>query len=265
MNARGAKLAAEILFDKLKPLINYQDLSRWHRAYDLRELLEVNGLPSQFNSLFSELDTSPINIKNEKEKMIAWSDQDNYYIVRTRIDTATGRQKFLRRLILERDGKVVKSERKTFHPFNGSLIRHEITDALGKKIIQTIKTPKMSNQHEFIETKKTYLFAYHSEYRKDLGKFIWELEIEENTRFFDPLTLEAALFFRERYRLGRLDNEKLRKALEFYISFPFYAKGSGVGYVQKLLDDILRFKPFKKSDQFVEGFKKSISSPGKIH
>ena len=96
MNARRAKLAAEILFDKLKPLINYQDLSRWHRAYDLRELLEVNGLPSQFNSLFSELDTSPINIKNEKNEILASSYQGNYYISRTSFDSSTGKKIFLK-------------------------------------------------------------------------------------------------------------------------------------------------------------------------
>jgi len=90
-----------------------------------------------------------------------------------------------------------------------------------------------------------------------LDKFLWELEIQKNTRFLDPLTLEAGLFFPDQYRLDRLDTQKLRMALEFYINFPFYEKGSGASYVQKLVGDILRVKPFKKVVQFVEDLEKS--------
>jgi hypothetical protein len=220
-------------------------------------LLEINGITKQFNLLFSELDISPINLKNENEKTLAWSHQGNYYIARTRIDSATDKQIFVRRIILERDGKMVKDERKTFDPSSGDLIRHEITDISNGKIIQMVKTPKPGNEKEFIETKQTYVFAYHSEYRKDLDKFLWELEIQENTRFLDPLTLESALFFPDQLRLDRLDTQKLRRALEFYTAFPFYEKGSGASYVQKLVGDILRVRPFKKSVQFVEDLEKS--------
>ena len=257
LNTRGAELVTQILFEKLKPLKNYQDLNRWHLAFDLKDLLEINGITKQFNLLFSELDISPINLKNEKEETLAWSHQGNYYIARTRIDSATDKQIFVRRIILERDGKMVKDERKTFDPSSGDLIRHEITDISNGKIIQMVKTPKPGNEKEFIETKQTYVFAYHSEYRKDLDKFLWELEIQENTRFLDPLTLESALFFPDQLRLDRLDAQKLRRALEFYTAFPFYEKGSGASYVQKLVGDILRVKPFKKSVQFVEDLEKS--------
>ena len=261
LNAQGAELAAKILFEKLKPLKNYQNLNRWHLAFDLKDLLEIDGITNQFNLFFSELDSSSMNLKNKKEETIAWSDQGNYYIVRTSIDSATSKQKTLRRLILERDGKMVKSERKTFDPSSGDLLRYEITDFLNEKIIQTVKIPKLGNKDEFIETKQTYVFAYHSQYRKDLDKFLWELEIQANTRFLDPLTLEAALFFPEQYRLDRLDTQKLHQALEFYFTFPFYEKGSGVNYVQKLLDDILRVKPFKNAVQFVENLEKATKSP----
>ena len=105
------------------------------------------------------------------------------------------------------------------------------------------------------------MFAYHSEYRKDLDKFLWELEIQENTRFLDPLTLESALFFPDRLRLDRPDAQKLRRGLEFYITFPFYEKGSGSSYVQKLVDDILHVKPFKKAVEFVEDLEKSNRKP----
>ena len=108
MNTRGAGLVAQVLFEKLKPLKNYQNLSQWHSAFDLKDLLEINGITKQFNLLFSELDISPMNLKNEKEETVAWSDQGNYYIVRTGIDSTTGKQKFLKRMILERNGKMVK-------------------------------------------------------------------------------------------------------------------------------------------------------------
>ena len=68
LNIRGAELAAQIVFKKLKPLKNYQDLSRWHLAYDLKELLEINGVASQFNALFPELDIYPnlLVIQNDR-------------------------------------------------------------------------------------------------------------------------------------------------------------------------------------------------------
>ncbi|SVC21506.1 uncharacterized protein METZ01_LOCUS274360, partial [marine metagenome] len=261
LNAQGAELAAKILFEKLKPLKNYQNLNRWHLAFDLKDLLEINGITKQFNLLFSELDISPMNLKNGEEETLAWSDQGNYYIVRTSIDSATDKQIFLRRIILERDGKMVKNERKTYDPSSGDLIRYEITDISNGKIIQTVKIPKPGNEEEFIETKQTYVFAYHSEYRKDLDKFLWELEIQENTRFLDPLTLESALFLPEKLGLDRPDAQTLRRRLEFYITFPFYEKGSGVNYVQKLLGDILRIKPFKNAVEFVEDLEKSNREP----
>ena len=256
MNARRAKLAAEILFDKLKPLINYQDLSRWHRAYDLRELLEVNGLPSQFNSLFSELDTSPINIKNEKNEILASSYQGNYYISRTSFDSSTGKKIFLKRIILERDGRIVKKEKKTFDPTSESLMRHEIIDASNKKVVQTVRVPKPGSEEKFYKMKKSYVFSYHSEYRRDLDKFLWELEIQENTRFFDPLSLESALFFPDKLSFDPLDIKKLRKNLEFYVRFSFLDKGSGVNYVKNLLGVMLRVKPFKQTVDFVKEFEK---------
>ena len=261
LNTRGAKLVAQTLFEKLKPLKNYQNLNRWHLAFDLKDLLEINGITKQFNLLFSELDISPMNLKTEKEETLAWSDQGNYYIVRTSIDSATDKQIFLRRIILERDGKMVKNERKTFDPSSGDLTRYEITDISNGKIIQTVKTPRPDNEEHFIETQQTYVFAYHSEYRKDLDKFLWELEIQENTRFLDPLTLESALFFPDKLGLDRPDAQTLRRGLEFYITFPFYEKGSGSSYVQKLVGDILHVKPFKKAVEFVEDLEKSIKKP----
>jgi len=256
LNAQGAEFVAQILFEKLKPLKNYQNLNRWHLAFNLKDLLEINGITKRFNLLFPELDISPIKLKTEKEEMLVWNDQGNYYVVRTIIDPITGEKKLVRRLILERDGRIVKNERKIFNPSNGNLIRHEINDISNEKITQTMKTPKFIDKEGFIETKQTYMFTYHSEYRKHLDKFLWELEIQKNTRFLDPLTLEAGLFFPDQYRLDRLDTQKLRMALEFYINFPFYEKGSGASYVQKLVGDILRVKPFKKSVQFVENLKK---------
>jgi hypothetical protein len=113
------------------------------------------------------------------------------------------------------------------------------------------------SKEEFSETKQTYVFAYHSEYRKDLDKFLWELEIKENTRFFDPLSLESALFSPDQLSFDRPNIQKLRRGLEFYIRFPFYEKGSGASYVKKLLDDIVRVKPFKNSVQFVEDLEKN--------
>ena len=94
---------------------------------------------------------------------------------------------------------------------------------------------------------------------------MWELEIQEKTRFIDPLILEAALFFPGQYRLERLDSQKLRRALEFYITFPFYEKGSGASYVQMLLGDILRVKPFEKAVPFVEDIKKVTRGLARIH
>ena len=120
-----------------------------------------------------------------------------------------------------------------------------------------MRIPKPDSEEEFSETKQAYVFAYHSEYRKDLGKFLWELEIQEDTRFFDPLSLESALFFPDQLSFDRLNIQKLRRSLEFYIRFPFYEKGSGASYVKKLLDDIVRVKPFKNSVQFVEDLEKN--------
>ena len=161
----------------------------------------------------------------------------------------------MRRIILERDGKIVTKEIKIFDPLNENLMSHETIDISSRKVIQTIRMPKLNINEGFSETKQTYVFGYHSKYRKDLDKFLWELEIKENTRFFDPLSLESALFFPNLLRFDPINIEKLRKSLEFYIRFPFYNKGSGANYVKKLLDDILDVKPFKKSAQFVEDLK----------
>ncbi len=255
-NAMGSELVAQILFKKLKPLKNYQSLSRWHVAYDLKELLEINGTAGEFSLLFPELDVSPINLKNKKEETLAWSHQGNYYISRTNTNSPSSKKISLRRIILERDGKIVKSEIKTFDPTNGGLIRHEITDVSNDKIFQTMRISNPVDKEGFLETKRSYVFKYHSEYRKDLDKFLWELEIEKNTRFVDPLDLESDLFFSKKLHFDKLDIQKLKKNLEFYKTFHFYENGSGANYVKKLLEDILRVKPFEKSVQFVEELNK---------
>lgn len=261
LNTRGTELVAQVLFEKIKPLKSYQNLNRWHLAFDLKDLLETNEITTQFNLLFPELDTSPINLRNEKEETLAWSDSGNYYIVRKTIHPITGKQVLLRRLILERDGRMVKNERIKYDSSSGDLTRHEIIEVSGEKIIKTVKIPNPNNNEELIETMQTFVFAYHSKYRKNLDKFLWELEIQENTRFFDPLSLEAALFFPDKYFFDRIDPEKLQIALEFFIKFPFYNKGSGASYVQKLLDDIVRVKPFKNTVKFVEDLDKIRKEP----
>ena len=48
----------------------------------------------------------------EKEETLAFSHQGNYYISRTSVNSSTGKKIFLRRIILERDGKMVKKEKK---------------------------------------------------------------------------------------------------------------------------------------------------------
>ena len=90
---------------------------------------------------------------------------------------------------------------------------------------------------------RRFVFDYHSQYLKPTDNFVWELEIQEKTRFLDPVTLESALFFPEKARLIRPDGKKLEEILNFYLTFPFLSGGSGKAYVSKLANDVLRVRP----------------------
>ena len=46
-----------------------------------------------------------------------------------------------------------------------------------------------------------------------------------------------------------------------YLTFPFYAEGSGSAYVDKLVDEIIHVKPFKEAVQVAQDFKKLHVEP----
>ena len=94
-----------------------------------------------------------------------------------------------------------------------------------------------------------------------MDKFIWELEVEEGSRFSDPLTLELSVFFPNRLSLLRPSEKHLKESLNFYLNFPFYARGSGVAYVNKLVDKILLVKPFQEAVQVAQDLKAYREQP----
>ena len=240
LNSTGANLTARLIYDRLRPLKQLVHLAHFHQAFDLNDLLHADGIMHRLDEKFEQTNLSPMILSDKARKIMFWSDSGMYYFSDSQFD-AKGSQQSMINSILERDGRLVSRENYFYNPISGKLERKKVI-RISKEKVQ-LKEIAFFPKGDFRETMRRFVFNYHSRYLEKLDNFVWELEIQENTRFLDPMTLEWALFFPDKVRLVRPEGKKLEEILNFYLTFPFFSDGSGKAYVGRLAKEVLRIQP----------------------
>tara|TARA_B100000686_G_scaffold348839_1_gene440859 strand:- start:172 stop:1839 length:1668 start_codon:yes stop_codon:yes gene_type:complete len=248
LNAAGAELTARLIFERLRPLKKLKHLVQFHQAFDLADLLRRDGVVKLLDKKFDQANLTPVTVSEGERHAMFWSDSGMYYLADSRFD-GEGKRRFMASSSLERDGRLVVREEKFYDPVSRKPLWSEKVEisrlkVLWKKMMQDPRGKVLKKRSEFI-------FAYHSKYIKDVDNFVWELELEKNSRFLDPLTLESALFFPEETKLLRPGVIELEKILSFYLTCPLFSHGSGRAYAMKLAEKILALETFPQAAEVI--------------
>jgi len=261
LNEKGAELIANVLFDKLKPLAEIEDLERFHRAFALRELLKGGSYFKEISGGLNQLDSPDgmISASTKDFQLMAFKNVEEYSFVKSVMDPAMGKRKSLNQVNLDKRGKFLSSEAADYSPLDGKLIKKEkwINTRSGKE-----RRVLLANKRGNLRTdeKEFYPFKYVSAFHKDLDKFTWSLEIREKEFFVDPFMLEYSIFFPERAKLKQPDGKEIFRALRFYKDFHFFEK-SGKDYSDSLAQEIIDRKPYPEA---VRAAKKYFQAPAEV-
>ena len=250
INGRGNKIAAQILFEKLKHLIHYDHLDKIHGGFSLKELLEKNYFPIKVDEAFSKLKPgNSIELSKSNERLIFSKKSDQFIFKKSKVNLKTNSLLSQKLIILNQQGELRK--RKTdFYNDNGNL---KISIRLIKeddKWIETlskyppdIKVRNLKPQKE----KKAFIFKY----KKYPGKEIFH--ITEKNRFYDPKSIEQTIFSDSlQIRGPEAEND-------IYGMLNYFRKGcfsfiSWSDYSDSLSQDILTRKPSLAAIRAVERF-----------
>jgi hypothetical protein len=130
INEVGAQLTAEILFEKLKILKNYQNISKFHNAFTLRELLNEKNAIKKVDQTFSELnkDKTEISLNLGYKNLIIRKFGNQYELEKT-VDELSleknGNKLFLQKSFFGPFGKNLKLISKTILDFRGHISKIE--------------------------------------------------------------------------------------------------------------------------------------------
>ncbi len=261
LNEKGTELIANVLFGILKPLTEIKGLERFHRAFDLQELLD-GGVPFQkISDGLNELDSPDgmISASTKDFQLMAFKNVEQFSFVKTVIDSKIGKRKSLRQINLDKQGNFLSSEIADYSPLDGKLIRKEewsnADNGIERRVLLANKRGKLRT-----DEKEFYPFKYVSTFHKDLDKFTWSLEIREKEFFINPFTFESSIFYPERAKLKRSEGKEIFRALRFYKDFYFYEK-SGKSYSDSLAQEIIDRKPYPEA---VRAAKKYFQVPAEV-
>jgi len=261
LNEKGAELIADVLFDKLRPLTKIEGLERFHRAFELEELLGGGSYFEEISSGLNQLDSPDgmISASTKNFQLMAFKNVEEYSFVKSVMDSATGKRKSLDQINLDKRGKFLSSEMADYFPLDGKLIKKEkwVNTSNGKE-----RRVLLANKRGNLRTdeKEFYPFRYVSTFHKDLDKFIWSLEIRENDFFQDPFMFEYSIFHPERAKLKRPEGKEIFRALRFYKDFYFFEK-SGKDYSNSLAQEIIDRAPYPEA---VRAAKKYFQAPAEV-
>jgi lysophospholipase L1-like esterase len=261
LNEKGAELIADVLFDKLRPLTAIKGLERFHRAFDLQELLEGGSHFEEISSGLNKLDSPDgmISASIKNFQLMAFKNVEEYSFVKSVKDPATGKRESLNQINLDKRGMFLSSEEVDYSPLDGKLIKKEKwTDTGNGKERRILIANKRGNLRT--DEKEFYPFKYVSTFHKDLDKFTWSLEIRENDFFQDPFKFEHSIFQPERAKLKRPEGKEVFRALRFYKDFYLFEK-SGKYYSDSLAQEIIDRAPYPEA---VRAAKKYFQAPAEV-
>ncbi len=261
LNVKGAELIANVLFDALRPLTEINELERFHRAFELNELLGGGAYFQKVSDGLKQLDSPDgmISASTDDFQLMAFKNVEQYSFVKTVIEPKIGKRKSLNQINLDKRGNFLSSETADYSPLDGKLIRKEKWNNMesGKE-----RRVLLANKRGRLRTdeKELYPFKYVSTFHEDLDKFSWSLEIRENEFFLDPFTLEYSIFYPEKAKLKRPEGKEIFQALRFYKDFYFYEKG-GKYYSDSLAQEIIDRRPYPEA---VRAAKKYFQAPAEV-
>ncbi len=261
LNEKGAELVANAFFDTLKPLTKIKGLERFHRAFELKELLTGGSYFEKISGGLNKLDSPDglISVSTKDFQLMAFKDVERYSFVKTVMEPRTSQRKALGQINLDKRGRFLSSEMADYSSLGGKLVRKEKwNDTVSGKERRILLANKRG--HLRTDEKEFYPFKYVSTFQEDLDTFFWKLEIRKNEFFLDPFTLESSIFYPSRAKLRRPEGKEVFRALRFYRDFYFYEK-SGKFYSDSLAQEIIDRKPYPEA---VRAAKRYFQIPAEI-
>jgi hypothetical protein len=261
LNEKGSELVANVLFETLKPLTEIERVERFHRAFDLKDLLNEEGVLKGIGERLDNLNSPDgmISVSSQDFQLMAFKDVERYLFLKTNINPESGKRKSLSQTALDKWGRYLSSEKVDYDPSNGKPIRKDIwNDTRDGKELSILLANHQGQLR--VADEEFYPLKYVSTFYESLDKFQWHLEIRENEFFADPLTLESSIFYPKRSKLKRPEGKEIFSSLRFYRDFYFYAK-SGKAYADSLAKEIIDRSPFPEA---VRAAKQYLEDPFEV-
>jgi hypothetical protein len=192
LNERGSAIIANTLFNRLKGLTKYKNLSYFHKAFSLKEILNENPLLIKLDSL--------INKQNPTNTFILNSDTIGLQITRS------SKQLIIKKLIKEKNrsnpisltetklslsGDYIYQEKVTFHP-NSKLPK--LRERISKKsdtFIKTIERVELDSKEVLVALKlgqREFQFGFEGDENRK------RIKLEKDIIFPDPKVLDKWVF-----------------------------------------------------------------------
>jgi hypothetical protein len=234
LNEKGTEVVAKNLYKKLQPLKTYKNLSKFHGAFDLNELLNQKPILKKLDEQFKEIKKKNIiELNNKNLRITAESLNGNLKVKKIFIEK---QKKFIISFILEKNGNF---HTKSLKVLDKKTLQYKESIKNGN-LIKVSKSLKKPDSKSFYYKNSTSEFLFTLKLRT---KFSGHLLIEKDLKFFDPQVSEKII-------LGTA--YAATKSLLFD-KFLFYLRYSWITYVNNLIDKILIHNPSS-------GAKKTISN-----
>jgi hypothetical protein len=213
LNEKGTEVVAKNLYKKLQPLKTYRNLSKFHGAFDLNELLNKKPIVKDLDKQFEKVEKKNqiIKIKSENEELEVIN-HGKYFQYTNIISKKT--KPTIYKIKLGKKGNFIENEI-NYYTKNNPNIFYEINKTLKTKNILISGAKSRTNKLEISkkykrQTKKIFLGKY-----KELHSGI-ELVLFENLLFPDPKVLEKKIFKNTiEYAITKSEKEKLNLYKKF--------------------------------------------------
>ncbi len=234
LNAKATGMVSDGLFAKLGKLAEYKNLSKYHRGFSLKDLLQSgNNIVAEVDSKFEQLNEAEkpmyaqVKDRNWKLKRLP---NNNLEIKEWKIDANSKKVKYESLASLNENGRLVQLNSKDFDEDN-KLVRHEILNIFEDRSIFSV----FSNGEKI---GSSVFKLEHEKKRQRLG-----LKITDEILFKDPKVIEKSLFEIEKNKSGPKAEETIYDSLDFFYKGIGFGKWNWKKYALALSLEIEREKP----------------------
>ena len=192
LNKNAGDIMADVLFEKIKGLIKYKNLSYFNKAFTLKEILNENPLLIKLDSLFNKLNSINTFILNSETKGLQVTRSSTQLIIKKlQKEKNVSNPISLTETKLSLSGDYIYHEKVTFHP-NSKLpnLKESILNKSGV-FIKTIEQIQPDTKVGLVALKlgqREFQFDFEGDENHK------RIKLEKNIPFPDPKVLDKWIF-----------------------------------------------------------------------